>query len=125
MATRPPGARHCGSERSSASSADELVVHGDAQRLERAADRHLDVGLRQVRAARRSSPVRTTRSTRVGRRERLLLQETGDELRVRLVGVLREQRGELRPRSTRASSCDAGSPRDGFIRMSSGPAPCS
>ena len=120
MATRPPGARHCGNDRSSASSARELVVHGDAQRLEGAADRHLHVGLRQLRDGLDESHAHDAFDG-VGCRERLLLQQTGDQPRVRFVGVLGEQRRELSPRSARASSCDAGSPCDGFIRMSSGP----
>ena len=113
IATRPPGARQCGSASQQRVERRELVVHGDAQRLERAADRHLHVGLRQARQCRGSGPARTRRLERMGRVDRLLLQQPGDDSGVRLVGVLVEQIRELLFAAARASSRDAGSPREG------------
>ena len=80
MTTRPPGARHCGNDRSSASSAENSSFTAMRSAWKRAADRHLHVGLRQIRQ-RRGEPGAHQAFDGVGRLDRLLLQQTGDEMR--------------------------------------------
>jgi hypothetical protein len=72
----------------------ELVVHRNAQSLKRTADRRLDVGLLQIRKRRAESRAHKAIDG-VGRLERLLLEEAGDELGVRFIGVLLKQAREL------------------------------
>ena len=123
MATRPPGFRQDGRVRRSAVERAELVVHGDPERLEDAADRV--VGLPVGRRANRAKAARTTAASArvvVERRARVGAQDRGRRARRR--GARRRSRrgaGPARPRSASESRADAGWPRAGFIRMSSGP----
>ncbi len=97
----------------------ELVVHRNADRLERAPHRHLHVGLFQVRQCLVESDADHALEG-VRRRDRRLLDQAAmspacgsSALSVRSDASASSLR--------RSSSCDAGSPCEGFIRMSSGP----
>ena len=94
MATRPPGARHLGKARSSPSSAENSSFTAMRSAWKHAANRHLHLGLVQIGAG-RGEPQPHHAIERVRGGDGLLLQQAGDELSVRLVGVLAQQISEL------------------------------
>jgi hypothetical protein len=72
----------------------EFVVHRNAQGLERTARGHFDVGLRQTWQRRVETGAQQALQS-MGGVEGLLLEKTGDEMRVRFIGVFLEQAREI------------------------------
>ena len=116
MATRPPAVQAIRQEAQEMLERGELVIHRDAQRLKNAAHGQL---------AFLFSHARQRGANRGGERERggerLARERSGDRLRMRLVGVVDQQRREfVRARFLRTARKRVARAR-GFIRMSSGP----